>query len=381
MDFNQQLRNELYEIVKNKDKKIAENFITNHFYLINTINKESTIDDLNNIYYTFLLYALENNASTSFINAIISSYNHKKDRNRQSEEQSLFYFSFLKNNFVVADLLLKKEAYLSINFEDLLFNLIKENLISKGKIKYLLNKGFSPVLEKLYQFNQSLSLFLKKNKNGLYITVRDIIDILMDLINYYTFNNEVILNYLFIYKKRSSMSNEQLEANVLSNKIKIEIPETTLGLLIQKNDMKDIKFLFHYCSNNLGDLLKLAAENEGSQEIIKYIIELGADINCTNYYGDTPLLIACYHDNIELVKYLIENGADINVKSKESNTALWYFFNNQNNDMVKYLIQKGADINTKNREEDTLLICACRQYNVQMIKYLIENGAAINTKK
>ncbi|OUM62626.1 hypothetical protein PIROE2DRAFT_61776 [Piromyces sp. E2] len=61
--------------------------------------------------------------------------------------------------------------------------------------------------------------------------------------------------------------------------------------------------LFYYC-------------DIGNESIVRYLVELGADIHQENKYGFTPLFNACKSGNESLVKYLVKQGADIH---KESN--------------------------------------------------------------
>jgi len=52
----------------------------------------------------------------------------------------------------------------------------------------------------------------------------------------------------------------------------------------------------------------------GNEEIIKYLVEHGADVNKENDYGVTPLFNACSGGYEAITKYLVEQGADINKK-------------------------------------------------------------------
>lgn len=55
-------------------------------------------------------------------------------------------------------------------------------------------------------------------------------------------------------------------------------------------------------------------------DIIKYLVEQGADVNAKDNKGIVPLLYV--RSNYEIVKYLIENGANINVKDTNGHTLL-----------------------------------------------------------
>ena len=49
-------------------------------------------------------------------------------------------------------------------------------------------------------------------------------------------------------------------------------------------------------------------------EIIKILLEYGADINFTTGNDETVLSFACKEENLELVKFFIENGAKLHNK-------------------------------------------------------------------
>lgn len=65
-----------------------------------------------------------------------------------------------------------------------------------------------------------------------------------------------------------------------------------------------------------------AACYDGHLDIVKFLIENGADIEIANRHGHTCLMIACYKSHINIARYLIECGADVNRKSVKGNTAL-----------------------------------------------------------
>lgn len=60
-------------------------------------------------------------------------------------------------------------------------------------------------------------------------------------------------------------------------------------------------------------------------------------------------------DGCEMVKLLIEHGANVNAADEEGNTPLMEAAKNGNKEMVALLIDKGADIQAKNREEKIAL--------------------------
>jgi hypothetical protein len=59
----------------------------------------------------------------------------------------------------------------------------------------------------------------------------------------------------------------------------------------------------------------------------------------------TPVRSACYMTHIEIVKYLVENGADIRKANYNGGTCL--INSVQSAQLCTYLISKGADVNAR----------------------------------
>ena len=62
----------------------------------------------------------------------------------------------------------------------------------------------------------------------------------------------------------------------------------------------------------------------GHFEVVKILLEKGADIEARNNYGDTPLICASRYGTLKVVKYLLENGADMEAKNNSGNTFFSY---------------------------------------------------------
>jgi ankyrin repeat protein len=59
-------------------------------------------------------------------------------------------------------------------------------------------------------------------------------------------------------------------------------------------------------------------------EMVKLLIDHGADVNQKNFRGATPLMGAAVGTDPAVVKYLIEKGADVNARDPDGHTALMY---------------------------------------------------------
>ena len=89
-----------------------------------------------------------------------------------------------------------------------------------------------------------------------------------------------------------------------------------------------------------------------SEELIKFLIKNGADVNAKNDEGITPLHIVLYP---EIAQILIAHGAVINAVSKNGDTPLHVMAaeGDQTLDVVELLLENGADKSIKDKQGKT----------------------------
>ncbi len=61
----------------------------------------------------------------------------------------------------------------------------------------------------------------------------------------------------------------------------------------------------------------------GDIATVKKFVEYGSDVNELSN-GVTPLMLAARYNKVEILKYLLEKGADKKIKDEKGNTALKY---------------------------------------------------------
>lgn len=86
------------------------------------------------------------------------------------------------------------------------------------------------------------------------------------------------------------------------------------------------------------------ASRKGNVEILRYLLQNGADIHSKNNNGFTPLHVAAFCGENMTINALIENGADVNMKAKDNITPLHVAAVSGNLDTVELLINNGADL-------------------------------------
>ena len=114
-------------------------------------------------------------------------------------------------------------------------------------------------------------------------------------------------------------------------------------LAIVKKMLATNSTLVHLKINNKNNerALHWAALN-GNVEIIKEMIDHGADIDAKDQGQMTPLHWAAWQGKLDAVKFLIEKGATLNAVSKYKQTPLDRAINDKHDDVVKYLESLGG---------------------------------------
>jgi len=90
------------------------------------------------------------------------------------------------------------------------------------------------------------------------------------------------------------------------------------------------------------------AVGEGHIEIVKLLINKGANVSAITTEGRTPLHMACYNGNKEIIECLINEGADINKQEKDGNTAVHILAERGWPEALSFLLGKNPDLSIKN---------------------------------
>lgn len=160
------------------------------------------------------------------------------------------------------------------------------------------------------------------------------------------------------------------------------------------------------CRAEMNDVLMIAV-SAGDLNKTKELIEKGADVNAPDSgTGVTPLILASLRGHIEIVKLLLDNGADISATSKRGVTAVMAAGLDPANreieellsrkastrrlsdaaargaiEEVVALIDQGADVNSGfPRTGITPLMRAAMNGDLKTVELLLDKGAEVNAK-
>ena len=123
------------------------------------------------------------------------------------------------------------------------------------------------------------------------------------------------------------------------------------------------------------------ATEKGYIEVVKLLLQNGADVNAFNLKSKTPLHLAAERGFLEVTKLLLQNGADVNAKSSNfANTPLILAAMKGHFEIVKLLLENGANVNQMSYHgshgSDSLGYAAYYGH-LEIVKILLKHGAYI----
>jgi ankyrin repeat protein len=128
-----------------------------------------------------------------------------------------------------------------------------------------------------------------------------------------------------------------------------------------------------------GETPLMTCAQTGNVDTVKMLLSLGANPNAKeNQQGQTALMRAVAEKHSEVVRALIDRGADVRARSKGGFTAL--LFAGQQGDIAsaRMLLAAGADVNEATPKNGTALVVAAASGREEFAIFLLENKADPN---
>ncbi len=134
---------------------------------------------------------------------------------------------------------------------------------------------------------------------------------------------------------------------------------------------------------------------------VRLLVQKGANVNARSEGGKTPLLLAAYYSRgADVVKFLLENGADLRAKDNRGAAVLLFAAEGGDPDTIRLLLDKGVDVNAGTTGEFletrfgnlgpppgyepekgvTALMVAAYSNDAAAARLLLDRGADVNAK-
>ena len=118
----------------------------------------------------------------------------------------------------------------------------------------------------------------------------------------------------------------------------------------------------------------------GNIEYVKYLLDIGFNVNETDARGNTPALVAIKNNQTDILRTLIKSGAEIEKKDKFGFTPLLKAAHWGKYEPLKILVANGAKIDAVDRYGWSSLLYACAGGFKDIVQFLIKAGASTDTK-
>jgi len=126
--------------------------------------------------------------------------------------------------------------------------------------------------------------------------------------------------------------------------------------------------------NTDGDTYLIMASGKGNEQLVRTLLEKGADINRVNNNGHTALTMATTNGHINLARLFMEKGATLPERVGKDTPLIKAAYGG-NAEMIELLIAKGADVKAIGDNGGTALHAAASFGNAAAVRVLLDHGA------
>ncbi len=245
-----------------------------------------------------------------------------------------------------------------------ILNIIKDNASKKDGIFHPLT-GVREFLSSIYEANKELSEIEKEFKKELLTNTR-------------TFVKEVFASE-FINSSPEELGNKLKET--LRHKYNEKNEIRAAKLIIAGAELSDFNLPIKEGVFYKIPIISMIARTGKFPNLIPLLKSKGIKLNdnyiigtSLNYTKEAPLNTAILNGRLNVIKFLLENGANPNIEDTKGNTALIIATQRSNKEIVQMLIESGADVNARNSyDSETALMKAVRALNIDIIKLLLNS--------
>ncbi len=215
---------------------------------------------------------------------------------------------------------------------------------------------------------ESMSTVCKNGKSAAHFAICHNLDILE-----YMLERGIDVNVPMIVNKRGGAKTEG---------------DTLLHIAMRSDNVELVRKLLEAgadetITNEDNELPIHCAYNAAKKEHFTELLDLFNDIDTPDFSnGKTLFMMVVGNDpEKEIVEYFIKRGVDINHRDNDGNSPLLIMVrNNCGFEAVKILVEAHADVNIQNREGNTALFIALKKKSFETAMYLLENGADFKIK-
>ena len=130
----------------------------------------------------------------------------------------------------------------------------------------------------------------------------------------------------------------------------------------------------------------LMATGSGCVDVMRWLLDHGADADARNALNHTPLHFAMFNTHFEAIQVLLHHGVDIDLQNILGETPLYSFLkraslsSEEMVDRVRWLLEHGTDTNIPDFDHSTALHLASSSGWAEVVQLLLSYGAKVDEK-
>ncbi|XP_014365165.2 fibronectin type 3 and ankyrin repeat domains 1 protein [Papilio machaon] len=129
-------------------------------------------------------------------------------------------------------------------------------------------------------------------------------------------------------------------------------------------------------SNGLSPLA--TAVRKGDVNIVRFLLQAGADVGRPLAAGQTPLHLAVLAGHLPIIDLLLDNGADLQSRDMNGLRAEHYAADSGRVQVVRHVLARGGDINVRDHNGWTPLFRAiCQGASTELVAELVARGSDV----
>ena len=118
-----------------------------------------------------------------------------------------------------------------------------------------------------------------------------------------------------------------------------------------------------------------AAIRSGTPEMVRFMLDSGANVNYRESVGFTPLEAAAATRNLAAARTLLAHGADLKAQDDLGRTPLHEAIETGDLAIVRLLVEHRAPLEVVNKSGVTPLAEVVRQGRIEVLRYMLKSGA------
>ena len=132
--------------------------------------------------------------------------------------------------------------------------------------------------------------------------------------------------------------------------------------------------------STIGATALMGSAHAGDLEVMKVLLDNGAQIEQADQHGFTALMVAAGDGQVDAAKLLLERAAKLEAADQEGTTVFMRAAKSGQLEMVKFLFKRGAKLDAHDKVGFTALHEAADRGHVEVVKFLLSLGLEVDAR-